>query len=111
MKAIQQLIAYFEARGQLTRTQIEQFVSLGYWGQYTPGELRTLERQIGHSFYFQVAGDVIGPLWGTDVYTSDSDLGTACVHAGALQIGQEGVVKVTVVSPPATFKGSRRNGV
>ena len=70
MKAIQQLIAYFEERGQLTRAQIKQFVAKGYWGQYTPGELRTLERQVGQSFYFQVTGAVIGPLWGTDVYTS-----------------------------------------
>lgn len=111
MKAIQQLIAYFEERGQLTRSQIKQFVAKGYWGQYTPGELRTLERQVGQSFYFQVTGAVIGPLWGTDVYTSDSDLGTACVHAGILRPDQEGVVKVTVVSPPAKFKGTRRHGV
>jgi len=111
MKVIQQLIAYFEERGRLTRKQVKELIAKGYWGQYTPGELRTLERKVGQTFLFQVAGETHGPLWGTDVYTSDSDLGTACVHAGVLRPGEEGAVKVTVVKPPPTFKGSPRHGV
>jgi len=111
MKAIQQLIAYFEERGRLTRSQIEQLIERGYWGQYTPGELRSVESQVGQSFLSQVAGDTMGPLWGTDVYTSDSNLGTACVHAGLLGPGEEGAVRVTIVRPPRTFKGSQRHGV
>jgi hypothetical protein len=111
MKAIQQLISYFEERGQLKRRQIEELVAKGYWGQYTSADLRSLEQKVGQSFFFEATGNAQGPLWGTDVYTSDSNLGTACVHAGLLQLNETGVVKVTMVKPVAIFQGSTRNGI
>jgi hypothetical protein len=111
MKVIQQLIAYLEDRGQLTPGQIEQLVVKGYWGHYTSADLRALASKIGQSFFFLVTGEVHGPLWGTDVYTSDSSLGLACVHAGLLQAGETGVVKVTMVPPIPIFQGSMRHGV
>jgi hypothetical protein len=111
VKVIQQLIAYFEERGKLTPAQLSQLVEKGYWGEYTSGDLRSLETKIGQSFFFQVTGATHGPLWGTDVYTSDSNLETACVHAGLLQPGDSGVVKVTMVQPVPVFTGSTRNGV
>jgi hypothetical protein len=111
MKAIHQLISYFEERGKLSRRQIEDLVAKGYWGHYTAADLRSLEQKIGQSFFFQATGSSTGPLWGTDTYTSDSDLGTACAHAGVLKPGESGAVKVTVVQPVAVFQGSTRNGV
>src|SRR5262249_35078678 len=111
MKVIQQLIAYFEERGKLSRRQVEELVAKGYWGHYTEADLRAVETQIGKSFFFQVTGDAHGALWGTDTYTSDSSLATACVHAGLLRPGESGVIKVTVVKPLAVFRGSSRNGV
>jgi hypothetical protein len=111
MKAIQQLIAYFEEKRVLKRRHVEELVAKGYWGQYTAGDIRSLEHKVGQSFIFQVTGDTRGPLWGVDIYTSDSNLGTACVHAGALAAGETGVVKVTMVKPLAVFQGSTRNGV
>jgi hypothetical protein len=111
MKVIQQLITYLEERGKLTPDQIEQLVEKGYAHQYDPADLRSMESRIGESFFFQVTGNVQGPLWGTDIYTSDSNLGTACVHAGLLQPGEFGVVKVKIVQPPPAFQGTKRNGV
>jgi hypothetical protein len=111
VKVIEQLISYLEARGRLTAEQVERFVSQGYWRQYTPSDLRSLERKVGQSFFFQVRAEARGPLWGTDIYTSDSSLGMACIHAGVLKSGQSGVVKVTIVQPPPTFNGSMRHGV
>jgi len=111
VKAIQQLISYLEARGRLSDRQIEQLVARGFWDQYTGADLPSLEKQIGHTFYFQATGNANGRLWGTDVYTSDSDLGTACVHAGLLRVGEAGVVKATIVKPLSVFPGSRRHGV
>src|SRR5205085_984087 len=87
MKVIQQLVSYFEERGKLKQRQVEELVEKGYWQQYTPADLRSLESKIGQSFFFQVTGEVNGSLWGTDIYTSDSSLGKACVHAGVLQPG------------------------
>jgi hypothetical protein len=111
VKVIEQLIAYFEGQGKLSQRQVRQLVEKGYWGHYTSADLRSLEQKIGQSFFFQVTGETHGPLWGTDTYTSDSGLGTACVHAGLLQPDETGVVKVTMVQPLPVFHGSTRNGV
>ena len=63
------------------------------------------------TFYFRVVGDTIGTVWGTDVYTGDSSLPTAAVHAGLVQPGGTAVIKVTVVQPLGQYQGSARNGV
>ena len=76
-----------------------------------PGNLTALHNQIGKTFYIRVTGGPGGSVWGADVYTSDSTLATAAVHAGAVQAGQTAVVRVTIVAPPNGFQGSTRNGV
>ena len=111
MKAIHQLIVYFQERGRLSAQQLDYLVAKGYWGEYTRAELQSLAARIGESFFFHVTGEVSGPLWGTDTYTSDSDLGVACVHAGVLEPGESGLVKVIMVQPLAVFRGSTRNEV
>lgn len=111
MKAIHQIISFLHERGRLRDDQLKELVKKGYWGQYKSSDLRLLEKKIGQSFPFEVTGDGLGPLWGTDIYTSDSNLGTACVHAGVLQVGESGVVKVTIVDPLPVFDGSHRHGV
>ena len=52
-----------------------------------------------------------GTVWGTDVYTTDSPLALAAVHAGVVPMGQSAVVKVTIVPSPNNFVGSTRNGI
>src|SRR5438105_3592651 len=111
MKVIQQLIAYFEERGKLSASQRRQLMVKGYWELRRPDELRSLEGQVGQSFFFEATGAENGALWGTDIYTSDSSLGCACVHAGLLQPGESGVVKVTMVQPIPIYNGTTRNGV
>ena len=66
---------------------------------------------VGQTFYFNVTGVANGSVWGTDVYTSDSNLASSAVHAGVLRVGQRGTVRVTIVKPPERFEGSERNGV
>jgi len=61
--------------------------------------------------YVDVVGSTEGPVWGTGVYTDDSDVATAAVHAGLLKAGERGVLKVTVVSGRSEYAGSERNGV
>ena len=79
--------------------------------QADPGTLSALRGQVGKLFAFKVTGAVGGSVWGTDVYTSDSSLTTAAVHAGVLEVGKTGTVKVRIIAPPPTFSGSTRNGV
>jgi hypothetical protein len=52
-----------------------------------------------------------GQVWGTGVYTSDSSLAAAAVHAGALANGQTGTVIVEVLPGAASYEGSSRYGV
>lgn len=76
-----------------------------------PTNMVSLQQQIGKVFRFRVTGAVNGSLWGTDVYTADSVLAVAAVHAGVLRAGQTGTVKVKVIAPPPAFQSSARNGV
>ena len=75
-----------------------------------PGNMLALQNQIGKVFHIRTVGGA-GPLWGTDVYTTDSSVAAAAVHAGVLRVGQAGVVKVKVIAPPPVFTGSARNGI
>lgn len=52
-----------------------------------------------------------GSVWGTDVYTSDSSLAAAAVHAGVLPNGAKGTVIVEVLPGMGSYSGSARNGV
>jgi hypothetical protein len=78
-----------------------------------PGNLKKFTNAApGDVMFFRVKGKISGgSLWGTDVYTTDSALALAAVHAGALGNGKEGVVKVTFMPGQAKYEGATRNGV
>jgi hypothetical protein len=111
MKVIQELVAYFERRGRLTRTEIRKLLDQGLLAGDAPPNMLSLCDQIGATYYFRVTGDISGSLWGTDIYTGDSALAAAAVHAGIVKIGDTAVVKVTVEQPRTQYQGSVRNGV
>ena len=52
-----------------------------------------------------------GMVWGTDIYTVDSSICNAAVHAGKLTIENGGSVEIEVQPGESTYKGSTRNGV
>src|SRR5262245_52005543 len=52
---------------------------------------------VGRVLLIEVVGRVEGSVWGTDVYTADSRLGPAAVHAGAIREGERGLVRVTLL--------------
>jgi hypothetical protein len=111
MKVIQELVAYFERRGRLTRTQVRKLLDQGLLAADAPANMLNLCDPIGATYYFRVTGEVTGSLWGTDVYTGDSAIAAAAVHAGLLKVGETAVVKITVEQPLARYQGSVRNGV
>ena len=55
--------------------------------------------------------DASAAIYGSGVYTTDSDLCTAAVHAGAIEKDKGGRVTVTVVPSPPVFKGTTQHGV
>jgi hypothetical protein len=79
--------------------------------QADPGDLRKWEGLVDLQLLFKVTGQTSGTVYGTDVYTSDSPLATAAVHAGVLQPGETGVVRVWVVPVLPSYRGTSRNGV
>lgn len=93
------------------RDQIRQLETVNWGVEEDPGNLVSYQTEVGKSFYFDVKGENYGMVWGTDVYTTDSALACAAIHAGVLRKGERKVIRVTIVRPPASFQGSRRNGV
>jgi LCCL domain len=111
MKVIQELVAYFERRGRLTRTQVRRLLDQGLLAGDAPVNMLNLCDPLGATYYFRVTGDATGSVWGTDIYTGDSAIATAVVHAGLVKAGETTVVKITVEQPLARYQGSVRNGV
>ena len=111
MKAVQELVAYFDRRGKLSKAHVRRIVDQGLLAADAPANMQALSDPVGATFYFRVKGATEGSLWGTDVYTGDSALAVAAVHAGLVKPGESAVVKVTVVPALNAYKGSVRNGV
>jgi len=81
-----------------------------------PATLATYQQQFGKEFVFAVTGH--SPtngqqaiVWGTDVYTLDSSLAAATVHAGLAKPGESVAVRVRIVQSPPQYTASLRNGV
>jgi hypothetical protein len=110
MKVVQELVAYFDRRGRLTRKQIRQLLDQGLVAADAPANMLDLCDAVGATCYFRVTGEAAGPLWGTDVYTGDSAIAVAAVHAGIIKVGETKVVKIVVERPLRQYRGSTRHG-
>jgi serine/threonine protein kinase len=79
--------------------------------QRDPGTLESYRGKRNQSFFFEVTGKSLGSIYGTDVYTDDSTLATAVVHAGLLRDGERGYVKVTILPGQERYEASTRHGI
>lgn len=77
----------------------------------SPVNLVGYRNRIGQTFEFTVTGASGGPVWGTDVYTDDSSVARAAVHAGVVAVGQTRTVVVTILPGQSSYAASTRNGV
>lgn len=57
------------------------------------------------------AGGAGGNVWGADIYTDDSSICEAAVHAGVITRAEGGVVHFELLGAQPSFQGSERNGV
>ena len=105
MKVVQELVAYFDRRGQLSKKEVRQLLDKGYLASDAPPHMLELAGTVGATYYFRVRGETEGPLWGTDIYTGDSSLAVAAVHAGLVKPGETAILKVTTVAPVARIQG------
>lgn len=111
MKAVQELVAYFDRRGKLSRRQLRRLLEQNHVAGEAPASMHGLCEVVGATYYFRVIGVTEGQLWGTDIYSGDFNIGAAAVHCGLLKAGETGYLKVTVVTPPENFPSTTQNGV
>lgn len=111
MKVMQELVGYFERQGKLSKRQMRRLLDQGFLASDAPANMVDLCDTVGASYYFRVQGSNDGPVWGADIYTGDSMLAPAAVHAGAVKAGETAIIKATVMKAPAQYRGSLRNGV
>ncbi len=76
-----------------------------------PATLTGYRSRVGESFEFTLTGASGGSVWGTDVYTDDSSLARAAVHAGVVAVGETKTVAVTLLPGQSAYPASTRNGV
>lgn len=76
-----------------------------------PTNLENYRDQVGQAFLFEVSGRSDLTIAGSDVYSDDSPLAVAAVHAGCVIDGKTAIVKVTLLGPQDKFGRSARNGV
>ncbi len=69
---------------------------------------RTVQR---YTFSCPPGGPASGRLWGTDLYTDDSSICTAGVHAGVITIARGGNVTIEIRPGAGSYRGTRRNGI
>jgi hypothetical protein len=91
--------------------RIEEFAVSGRDDKETPPNPATWRGRTGESYVVTLTGATTGSIWGSDVYTDDSDLATAAVHAGVLKDGERGRVRITITAPQDSYLGSDRHGV
>jgi hypothetical protein len=65
----------------------------------------------GETFTFEVQGELGSNVWGDGVYSDDSVLAVAAVHAGQLKPGEAGRVRVTILPGERSYTGTTRNQV
>jgi hypothetical protein len=58
-----------------------------------------------------VTGTTEGNAWGTGIYSDDSDLGVAAVHAGVMKVGETKTVGITILPGQSSYLGSTQNGI
>ncbi len=64
-----------------------------------------------YTYTFPPGGTILGSLWGTDIYTDDSSVGLAAVHAGLISLQNGGTVTIEIRAGATSYTGSTRYGI
>ncbi|HVT82992.1 MAG TPA: LCCL domain-containing protein [Phycisphaerae bacterium] len=79
-----------------------------------PSDTLTAYRQrVGQTVVMSTVGKLDGNIWGGGggVYTDDSPLGVAAVHAGILKGGESATLKVTLLPGQQSYDAVTKNGI
>jgi phage baseplate assembly protein gpV len=73
---------------------------------------RHLRPQVGKQFTFRCpASGRLFTVWGSSIYTDDSSICSAAVHAGYITLSRGGLVTLEIQSGQSAYQGSGRHGV
>lgn len=76
-----------------------------------PNNLVGFRNRVGQSLQFSVTGSTSGSVWGTGIYTDDSSVAAAAVHAGVVAPGQTAEVTINIVDGQSSYVATTANGV
>ncbi len=63
------------------------------------------------TFYLPPTNTIIGTVWGTNVYTDDSYICAAAVHAGLITKEKGGIVTIEMKKGMSAYKSTMQNGI
>jgi hypothetical protein len=69
------------------------------------------ETHIGNIYKMTITGNTSGTIWGTNIYTNDSYIPKAAVHAGVVTAGQTKDVYIKIVEGLNDYPSTTQNGV
>jgi len=69
------------------------------------------ESDIGKVYKMTITGNSGGTIWGTNIYTNDSYIPKAAVHAGVVTVGQTKEVYIKIVEGLNDYPATTQNGV
>ncbi len=105
---MEQRAGYFEEKNRLRDEQLLRRVAEGDWSQ-TAAALRSRD---GSTFQVRCPQDGRArAVWGSGVYTDDSSICTAAVHAGLITFGSGGLVNIRIEPGRSEYRGSLQNGI
>jgi hypothetical protein len=78
-----------------------------------PGTMTEYRGNNGISYSIRLTGDDTGAVWGglNGYYTDDSDVSTAAVHAGVINVNETDVIVVIIRPGRDEYFGSSANGI
>ena len=76
-----------------------------------PSNLVGYRNRVGQSLQFSITGASSGSIWGSGIYTDDSSLSAAAVHAGLIAVGQTATVTVNIVGGKPSYAATSSNGI
>lgn len=79
--------------------------------QADPGTLVNFRDRVGQTFVFEIVGQAGSTIWGDGVYTDDSAIAVAAVHAGIVRVGERAQVQVRILPGQRSYEAATRNGV
>nr|AGS53140.1 serine/threonine protein kinase [uncultured bacterium contig00040] len=65
----------------------------------------------GYEFTFLVTGTAYGSVWGSGIYTDDSNIPTAAIHAGLIRDGETAYVTIRIMPGQSSYESSTANGI